>query len=72
MIRKFITHLTFEMSGGTPLYKPYSYVPPQRVGFLGCFDLKTGKDFAHFGLESGMVFEGTTGLYERICRFSSK
>ena len=22
--------------------------------------------FAHFGLESGMVFEGTTGVYERI------
>ena len=22
-------------------------------------------DFAHFGLESGMVFEGTTGVYER-------
>ena len=20
--------------GGTPLYKPYGYVPPQRVGFL--------------------------------------
>ena len=23
-------------------------------------------EFAHFGLQSGMVFEGTTGLYERI------
>ena len=23
-----------------------------------------GIHFAHFGLESGMVFEGTTGLYE--------
>ena len=28
--------------GGTPLYKPYRYVP------------------THFGLELGMVFEGTT------------
>ena len=28
--------------------------------------------FAHFGLESGMVFEGTTGVYERIYRFNSK
>ena len=45
-------------------------VPPQRVGFLGLFGLKTGIDFAHFGLESGMVFEGTTGVYERICCFS--
>ena len=24
------------------------------------------KDFAHFGLESGMVFKGTTGGYEHI------
>ena len=41
-------------------------VPPQRVGFLCRFGLKTGIDFAHFGLESGMVFEGNTGVYERI------
>ena len=34
--------------------------------------LKTGIDFAHFGLESGMVFEETTGVYERICPFTSK
>ena len=26
----------------------------------------------HFGLESGMVFEETTGVYERIYRFISK
>ena len=26
----------------------------------------------HFDLESGMVFEGTTGVYERIYRFNSK
>ena len=44
----------------------HKYVPPQRVGFLRCFGLKTGIDFAHFGLKSGMVFfEGTTGAYER-------
>ena len=60
---------------GTPLYKPYRYVPPQRVGFLSRFGLKTGIDFVHFGLESGMVFEGTTrttGMYEHIYRFNSK
>ena len=34
--------------------------------------LKTGIDFVYFGLESGMVFEGATGVYERICRFSSR
>ena len=57
---------------GTPFYKPYRYVPPHRVGFLRRFGLKTGRDFAHFGLESGMVFEGNTGVYERIYRFNSK
>ena len=25
--------------------------------------------FAHFGLESGMAFKGTTGVYERIAGF---
>ena len=30
------------------------------------FCLKTGKDFAHFGLKLGMVSEGTTGVYECI------
>ena len=43
-----------------------------RVGFLRRFRLKTGIYFAYFGLESGMVFEGTTGVYERIYRFNSK
>ena len=28
--------------------------------------LKTGKDFAHFGLESGMVYEGTTVVYQCV------
>ena len=58
--------------GSTPLYKPYRYVPPHRVGVLRRFGLKTGIHFAHFDLESGMVFEGATGVYERIYRFNSK
>ena len=58
--------------GDSPLNKPYKYVPPQRVGFLRRFGLKTGTDFARCGLASGMVFEETTGVYERINRFSSK
>ena len=41
--------------GGIPLHKLYRYVPPHRVGFLRRFGLKTGKHFAHFGLELGMV-----------------
>ena len=57
---------------GIPLYKLYRYVTPHRVGFLRRFGLKTGIRFVHFGLESGMVFEGTTGLYERLYRFNSK
>ena len=36
--------------------------------FESSFGLKTGIDF----LELGMVFEETTGVYERICRFNSK
>ena len=50
----------------------YTGMCHHRVGFLGRFGLKTGIDFAHFGHESGMVFEGTTGLYEHIYRFNSK
>ena len=40
--------------------------------FFAPFGLKTGIDFVHFGPQSSMVFEGTTGVYERICRFNSK
>ena len=58
--------------GGTPLYKLYRYVPPQRVWFFSCFGLKTGIDFDHYGLKSGMVFKGTIGAYKRICLFNSK
>ena len=47
--------------GGTSLYKLYRYVPTQRMWFLG-----------RFGLESGMVFEGTTGVYKRVYGFNSK
>ena len=35
-------------------------MPPHLVELLRRFGLKTGIHFAHFGLESGMVFEGTT------------
>ena len=61
-----------EGGGGYSLYKPYRYVPPQRVGFLRRLGLKTGIHFAHFDLESGMVFKGTTGVYESLYRFNFK
>ena len=48
------------------------YVPPQRVWFSSRFGLKTGIYFDHYGLKSGMVFEGTTGGYKGICLFNAK
>ena len=42
-------------------------MPPHQVEFLRRFGLKKGIHFADFGLESGMVLEGTTGVYEHIC-----
>ena len=48
------------------------YVPLQRLWFLRYLGLKTGTDSAHFGVESVMVLEGTTGEYQHICRFNSK
>ena len=45
---------------------------PHRVVVLRRFGLKTGEHFAYFGLESSMVFEGTTGVFERIYRFNPK
>ena len=45
---------------------------PESVEFLRRFRLQTVIDFARFGLETGVVFEGTTEVYERIYRFNSK
>ena len=67
-------NFSFSRGGGgfTPLYKLYRYVPPQSVWFLSRFGLKTGIDFNHYDLKSGLVFKGTTGEYKRICLFNSK
>ena len=47
--------LTLRRSTSYPRWgAAHMYVPPQRVWFWG-----------HSGLESGMVFEGTTDAYER-------
>ena len=46
---------------------------PKSVWLLLRFGLKAVIDFGHFGPESGsLVFEGTTGGYERIFRFNSQ
>ena len=37
---------------------------PKGMVFFCRFGLKTGIDFAHFGLESGMVYEGFTVAYK--------
>ena len=57
---------------GKPLYMTYRYILPRRVWFLRLFVMKMGIDFAHFCLESGVVFGGITGVYESIRRFNSK
>ena len=56
--------------GGTPLYKVYRYVPPQRVCFLSRFGLKTGIDFDNYGLKSGRVF-GAGNIYESLQTYFS-
>ena len=55
---------------GTPVYKPYRYVPSRQVGFLRRFGLKTGVHFSHLGLESGMVSEGISEYIHLIRWFS--
>ena len=54
----------------SPLSESLEEPTPHRVGFLRRLGLKTG--ILHFGLESSMVFEGATRLYERLYRFNSK
>ena len=51
---------------------PYRYVPPLKVWDLCRFGFKTDIDFAHVGLESGMVFQGTMGEFDLFCCFNSK
>ena len=64
------------LGGGVlPYISQLLYAPPRRVGYLRRVCLKTGVTgvhSAHFGLDSGMVFEALTGVYERIYRFNSK
>ena len=62
-------------SGGESslLQKPYRYVVAQRVGVFAQFWSENGYIFAHFCLESDIIFEETTtGMYDPNCRFNSK
>ena len=53
-------------------YKLHVYVRPQRIWFFSCFGLETVIDFDLYGLNSGMVYKGTTGGYKLICLFNYK
>ena len=59
--QKILTNDVNIAPGGTPLNKLYRYLPAHRVGFL-----------RRFGPKTGMVFKGTTRVYERIYQFNSK
>ena len=39
-------------------------MPSQKVGVLYLLDLKEGIDFAHFGLELGMIFKDSKWTLE--------
>ena len=60
----------------TGMFRPRGYgfcavLVWKRVQTLPVLVWKRG-DSAHFGLESGMVFKGTTGVYESIYYFNSR
>ena len=47
-------------------------LPREYVFFCAVYVFKRVSRLCSFGMKSGMVFEGTTGVYERICRFNPK
>ena len=51
---------------------PHKNNTKENFFLFGRFGLKKDIDVAYCGLESGTVFEGATGVCERICRFHSK
>ena len=64
-------HLTDPGGGGIlPYMSHISMCRSKRVWILRRVGLKTDIDFAHLGLETGIVFE--TVVYERFCRLNSK
>ena len=70
-ILKISSRITFPRGGGgTPLYKVYRDVPPQRVWFLSRFDLKTGIDFDNYGLKLGRIF-GAGNIYKSLQTYFS-
>ena len=58
--------------GGTPLYKPCTFCAATKGKVFGPFWSEYGYTLFHFVVESGIVFEGTTGVYERVYHFNPK
>ena len=56
--------------GGLPYIGHIGMCHPKGYWFCRYFGLKKGSDFAHFGLESGMVYKRTTEVYECVCCFN--
>ena len=54
-----LNHRTFR--GGTPLYKPYRYVPPQRVGVFAPFWSDNGYTLCLFWSGIWYGFRGNYG-----------
>ena len=58
-----VSHVRISVPGGgycavLPYTSHIGMCRPKGFDYLRRFGLKTGLDFAHFGLESGMVYEG--------------
>ena len=74
-----LSHLRFEYThtqggvgvGVLPCISHIGVCTPKGGGGVWSILFLTGIDFAYFGLESGIVFEGTMGVYEYIYDFSS-
>ena len=58
--------------GGNPLYKPFRYVPPHRVGFFAPFWSENGHTLGPFWSGIGYGFRGNYRVSEPIDRFNSK
>ena len=70
----FTLHVSIIRGGGggySPISAIYVCAAPKGMVFEP-FGLKTGIDFDHYFLKSGMVFKGTTIAYKRITLFNSK
>ena len=54
--------------GGTPLFKPYRYVPRQRVWFFAPFWSENWYRLCPFWSGIGNSFQGATVVYKHIFR----